>query len=75
MARMRPLTQVTIGALTVWMKKPADIASAHVAVGALTLVMTFVLTVRAMRLYGTRSVARDVVAEPVGVFAESAVAA
>src|SRR5688500_15949276 len=69
------LTQVTIGALTVWMKKPADIASAHVAVGALTLVMTFVLTVRAMRLYGTRSVARDVVAEPVGVFAESAVAA
>jgi cytochrome c oxidase assembly protein subunit 15 len=49
------IIQVTLGAFTVWMRKPADIASAHVAVGALTLMTTFILTVRAMRLYGIRS--------------------
>ncbi len=43
--------QLTLGILTVIWKKPADIASAHVAVGALVLVTTFVLAVRAMRLY------------------------
>jgi len=45
-------TQVVLGLLTVYLRKPADIASAHVAVGALTLVTTFVTTVRAIRLYG-----------------------
>lgn len=44
-------TQITLGVLTVVWKKPADIASAHVAVGALVLVTTFVLAVRSMRLY------------------------
>lgn len=44
-------TQVTLGVLTVLLKKPADIASAHVAVGALVLVTTFVLAVRSMRVY------------------------
>jgi heme A synthase len=46
--------QVTLGVLTVLMKKPADVASAHVAVGALTLVSCFVLTVRAARMYARR---------------------
>jgi hypothetical protein len=40
--------------LTVLWRKPADVASLHVAVGALTLVTTFVLTVRAARLYARR---------------------
>ena len=44
-------TQVTLGVFTVLKRKPADVASAHVAVGALLLVTTFVLAVRAARLY------------------------
>jgi len=43
--------QVTLGVLTVLLKKPADVASYHVAVGALVLATTFVLAVRSMRLY------------------------
>jgi cytochrome c oxidase assembly protein subunit 15 len=43
--------QLTLGVLTVLMKKPADIASAHVAVGALVLATTFAVVVRSMRLY------------------------
>ena len=43
--------QVTLGVLTVLLKKPADVASAHVAVGALLLLTTFVLLVRSMRIY------------------------
>jgi heme a synthase len=42
------LTQVTLGILTVLMRKPADIASAHVAVGALLLVTTWVIAMRAI---------------------------
>ncbi|HEY7117877.1 MAG TPA: COX15/CtaA family protein [Tepidisphaeraceae bacterium] len=45
------VVQLTLGVLTVLLKKPADIASAHVAVGALVLVTTFVIVVRSMRLY------------------------
>jgi heme a synthase len=45
------LAQLTLGVLTVLLKKPADVASAHVAVGALVLLTTFVLAVRSMRLY------------------------
>jgi cytochrome c oxidase assembly protein subunit 15 len=48
------VTQVTLGVFTVLYRKPADVASAHVAVGALVLVTTFVLTIRAVRLYGRR---------------------
>ena len=44
------LAQVTLGALTVLWRKPADVASAHVAVGALVLVTSFVITVRAARV-------------------------
>src|SRR4051812_7181963 len=43
--------QVTLGVLTVLYRKPADVASAHVATGALLLVTTFVLAARAARLY------------------------
>jgi len=42
--------QVTLGLLTVYLRKPADVASAHVAIGALTLVTTFALCVRSARL-------------------------
>ena len=45
------IAQVTLGILTVLWRKPADIASLHVAVGALTLMTTFVVLVRAMRVY------------------------
>jgi cytochrome c oxidase assembly protein subunit 15 len=48
------VTQLVLGVLTVLYRKPADVASAHVAVGALVLVTTFVLAVRAARLYGRR---------------------
>lgn len=43
--------QLTLGVLTVLLRKPADLASAHVAVGALVLVTVFVLTLRVARLY------------------------
>jgi cytochrome c oxidase assembly protein subunit 15 len=55
------LTQLTLGVLTVLKRKPADIASAHVAVGALVLVTTFALAVRSMRLYSRSRIA---LAEP-----------
>jgi cytochrome c oxidase assembly protein subunit 15 len=45
------LTQVTLGILTVYWRKPADVASLHVAVGALVLATTFFIAVRSMRLY------------------------
>jgi cytochrome c oxidase assembly protein subunit 15 len=48
------LAQLTLGVLTVLYRKPADIASAHVAVGALVLVTAFVLTARAIRIFGWR---------------------
>jgi cytochrome c oxidase assembly protein subunit 15 len=46
--------QLTLGVLTVLWQKPADIASYHVAVGALALFVTFILGVRAIRLYVAR---------------------
>jgi cytochrome c oxidase assembly protein subunit 15 len=57
------LAQLALGVFTVLYRKPADVASAHVAVGALVLVTTFVLAVRAARLYGRQAVA---VEEPRG---------
>ena len=44
------VSQVTLGVLTVLWRKPADVASAHVAVGALVLVTSFVMTVRTARV-------------------------
>jgi heme a synthase len=49
------VTQITLGVLTVLWRKPADVASLHVAFGALTLVTTFVVIVRASRLYARRN--------------------
>ena len=46
--------QLTLGILTVYWRKPADVASLHVAVGALVLATTFFIAVRAMRLYSMR---------------------
>jgi cytochrome c oxidase assembly protein subunit 15 len=45
------ITQICLGVLTVYLRKPADIASAHVATGALVLVTAFMIAVRAIRLY------------------------
>jgi cytochrome c oxidase assembly protein subunit 15 len=45
--------QVTLGILTIVLRKPADVASLHVAVGALVLVTSFVLSVRCLRLYSS----------------------
>jgi cytochrome c oxidase assembly protein subunit 15 len=44
--------QLTLGVLTVLLKKPADVASYHVAVGAAVLATTFLIAARSMRLYG-----------------------
>ncbi len=51
-------TQVTLGVLTVAYRKPADVASAHVACGALVLATTVLIAVRAARLYVLRFPAR-----------------
>ena len=45
--------QLTLGILTILLRKPADVASLHVAVGALVLVTSFVLSVRGFRLYSS----------------------
>lgn len=43
--------QLTLGVLVVLLKKPADITSYHVAVGALVLLTALVLLVRAIRVW------------------------
>jgi cytochrome c oxidase assembly protein subunit 15 len=48
------LTQLGLGVFTVLYRKPADVASAHVAAGALVLLSAFVIAVRATRLYSPR---------------------
>ena len=47
--------QITLGVLTVLWRKPADIATAHQATGALLLLTATVLVVRSGRLYSVRS--------------------
>ena len=44
-------TQFALGAFTIWTNKAADIATAHVATGALTLVTGALLTAMAWRLH------------------------
>ena len=46
-------TQLTLGVLTILLRKPADVASLHVAVGALVLVTAFTLSVGGLRLYSS----------------------
>lgn len=48
------IAQLTLGVLTVVLHKPADLASLHVAVGALLLLTTAVLAARGVRAYGVR---------------------
>ena len=48
------VVQVCLGVTTVWMRKPADVATLHVATGALLLLTSCLLTVRLCRLYGWR---------------------
>lgn len=55
-------TQVTLGILTVWLKKPADLTSLHVAVGALTLITASTSAAVLWRLLQRRR-AMDVVPE------------
>jgi cytochrome c oxidase assembly protein subunit 15 len=49
--------QVTLGVLTVLWRKPADVASLHVAVGALVLVTAFVMAAHSARVNYVRRVA------------------
>lgn len=48
------VTQLTLGVYTVLLRKPADIATLHMACGALVLVTSFLLTMQAVRLYWPR---------------------
>jgi cytochrome c oxidase assembly protein subunit 15 len=43
--------QICLGVATVWMAKPADVATSHVAVGALLLLLSWILTIRVARRY------------------------
>jgi cytochrome c oxidase assembly protein subunit 15 len=50
--------QITLGVLTVIDRKPADIASAHVAVGALLLATAFAMAMRSVHLFPRAVIAR-----------------
>jgi cytochrome c oxidase assembly protein subunit 15 len=52
------VSQITLGVLTVLLRKPADVTSLHVAAGALSLLTTFVIGVRAVRLYAPMGFAK-----------------
>ena len=55
-------TQLTLGLLTVYYRKPAEVASAHVAVGAMTLMTAALLTAMAARV--SQSAPRPVATTP-----------
>ncbi len=46
------LMQVTFGVCTIWYDKPADVATAHMALGALTLVVAALLAFRFFAMHG-----------------------
>jgi len=48
------LAQVALGAWTIWSNKAADVATAHMAVGALTLLLGAVFSFRLCRAAGTQ---------------------
>ncbi len=52
--------QICLGVATIWMGKPADVATAHVAVGALLLLASWLLTVRVARSYVLRPAAGEI---------------
>ena len=45
------LVQILLGALTVWTWKGVEIATAHVAVGALLLGLSVIVSIRSFQLY------------------------
>ena len=49
------LTQVVLGAATIWSNKAADIATAHVLVGALALALGAMMSIITYREQGFRS--------------------
>jgi cytochrome c oxidase assembly protein subunit 15 len=55
------LAQVSFGVLTVLWRKPADVATAHQATGAMLLAMSTILFVRARREYAARLLPGDAV--------------
>jgi heme a synthase len=55
-------TQFALGAFTIWTNKAADIATTHVAVGALTLVVGSLLTAMSWRLQSRSELAKKDVA-------------
>jgi cytochrome c oxidase assembly protein subunit 15 len=58
------VAQITLGVLTVLLRKPADVATAHVACGALTLMTTFVIAARSWRLWAVNNPRRVLKAAP-----------
>jgi cytochrome c oxidase assembly protein subunit 15 len=50
------VVQITLGICTVWYDKPADVATAHMALGALTLIATALL---AFRLFAMQAALRE----------------
>jgi cytochrome c oxidase assembly protein subunit 15 len=58
--------QVALGVITVLYRKPADVASAHVAVGALLLVNAFVVASRAARVKRVSAGILQVVSQTAG---------
>jgi heme A synthase len=49
--------QLLLGVMVVLLQKPADITSSHVAIGALILLTTFIIAIRARRLGHATTVA------------------
>jgi cytochrome c oxidase assembly protein subunit 15 len=54
--------QFTLGMLTIWTNKAADVATTHVAVGALTLVTGALLTAMSWRLQSSAELAKKAAA-------------
>jgi cytochrome c oxidase assembly protein subunit 15 len=52
------IVQIILGVVTVLFRKPADVASAHVACGALVLVTAWLMLMCALRLFDRRSMHR-----------------
>lgn len=58
------LMQFALGVMTVLMRKPPDVATAHVVLGAAVLAVSFVVMARSLRLYGPRPHTADQEKEP-----------
>lgn len=52
------LLQISLGAATVLLRKPVEVTTAHVAVGAFLLVVTVLTTLHSYRVYGRQGLAR-----------------